>query len=445
MSDTGDTKLNVSRGTGGGSGTAVRDLSDAQLRADLGKILMAVGVVGPGPWPVEVIQEGLRKWQERQGIAVTGVYDEATQRSIDDLLRFIQSDEDRRRSYTPVPGDPNAQPGEGRGFGVMLPPNASGDGTTDGSTQPATAAPEATDDAAPAMTDEEARLAILRDHPEMAPFADHPELGPLLLRAVREEYTPEQFQAELYATQWWKTTAETARQWEAETRSDPATARSRLFATVGEIDRLARQNGFAMNPHDLYVMAGNALRMGWTEADVRRAIAAETRARAKQPGGLPAGDAANLADRLGSMARAYMVPMSRAELEEWAIKVQEGTATQERFQSLMVDHARDLYGKNPAILAALARGDTTSDFFGPYRSLIAETLELNPGEVDLMNPRWADVLGVPDKDGASRPMTLPELGRHLRGTREFRGTDTGNALGAGLNTMILRTFGELAS
>lgn len=382
----------------------------------------------------------LRDWQQKNGLEPTGQYDAATEAK---LARFFAglsgSSSENAATRSAIDEAVARDPARPPAAPPPAPADTSRDVTQDGPGQPATPTPATVPP--PPMGPAEIQQAMREQYPAFAPFFDDPDIGPVLTRAVQEGWAPERLEAAVMATPWWQRTQESARIWETEVRTDPASARARLYETVGEIDREARRNGYAMAPYDLYVMAGNALRFAWDANAIRRAVAEQTRNRVRM-GGLPAGAASSIADRLQSIAKEYMVPMARKDIEEWAVKIQDETATEDRFRALILGSAKGLYGQDPNILAALEAGEPTSSYFAPYRSMIADTLEVSTGEVDLMSPKYADVVNFAAPDGKRRPMTLAEAGRWARERPEFRNTARANEQGARLNMTLLQTFGE---
>lgn len=163
----------------------------------------------------------------------------------------------------------------------------------------------------------------------------------------------------------------------------------------------------------------------------------------RQKGGLPAGGAADVTDQLGQMAADYMVPMNRQDLEQWAIRIIEGTASEETFRSWMTGMAVGRFAGDPTVLAAIERGITPSQYFSSHRQMVANSLEIAPDQIDLLNdPRFSQILDVGDKDGNRRSMSLSEVAQWARKQPEWQRTRQANEQGADLARLLTESMGK---
>jgi hypothetical protein len=295
------------------------------------------------------------------------------------------------------------------------------------------------------LSDAEIRAQIVEQYPAFAPWFDSgdDEVANVIIRGFKEGRSQEWVQTNVMATNWWKTTNEPARLWETELRTDPEEAKRKLYAQIARIDGMLRRQGVNPDQARLWRMADQAIRFGWDDTAIQRAVGLEVRI-STRGGALPAGEAAADADRLMAMAHDYHIPMARQTAEEWALKMLDGTSSQERFTSYVTQLARGRYGYDPIVLQGLDNGLTVEEIFAPHRQEIAGTLEINPNEIDFLNPKWGAVTEFVDDKGARRSMTLSEVGRWARGQEAYKKTDQANEQGAQLADSLLRTFGEIA-
>ena len=84
---------------------------------------------------------------------------------------------------------------------------------------------------------------IQREYPELAYLLDNDEVGPLLLRAVSGAMDTNEFRYKLRQTNWWKTTSEPARKWDAFANVDPATAKAQIRQQRDGIGATAKAMG----------------------------------------------------------------------------------------------------------------------------------------------------------------------------------------------------------
>lgn len=124
----------------------------------------------------------------------------------------------------------------------------------------------------PNATDEEIRAEIRRRYGPLAAFLDQPEVGPILMRAIREGRDLAWVQGQLYQTNWWQTTTEATRQWDAQANLDPATAGRRYDQAKVEINKFASRQGITLTPGELHGVTMAYLRYGWSQQELQGAV-----------------------------------------------------------------------------------------------------------------------------------------------------------------------------
>ncbi len=270
-------------------------------------------------------------------------------------------------------------------------------------------------------------------------YVDHPEIGPILIEAAMNGWDPARLQGALTKTQWWQTTSESARQWDALVVSDNATAARRIKETALAFGLEAAQLGIPLDNNRIYAMSVEALRHGWNDDEMRLALAAEMRYR---PGQQPVGGVSHIMGEVGKVAADYMIPVNEAQRWEWARRIVGGASDMEAVKSQLQALAAARF---PHLAGEFAKGTTPGQFFAPYRNAIAQALEMSPDEVDLMSERWAPVASFTDpRTGKTRPMTFAEAQRYARAQPGWNTTDNAWDTAAPVIDTIIKTFGEAA-
>jgi hypothetical protein len=270
----------------------------------------------------------------------------------------------------------------------------------------------------------------------MAAFLDNPEVGPMLEQAAREGWTQQRLGAELQKTNFWKTTTDAQRRFNAMSEQSPAEATQMVAARNSELLTLAQSLGVQVDPTKLQQIAEDSLRFGWNDSQVRAAIAAEFDYQGGESG--IAGQASRQIKALGGQ---YLVPISDSVIEQWTEQIVAGTADMEGFQAYLVEQAKSLF---PGMASALDKGVTVAQYADPYRQIAARELEMNPESIDLNDPRFRKMLDQVNSKGERVSMTLSESAEYLRKLPEWQQTRGANEKAASLTESILRTFGGIA-
>lgn len=259
----------------------------------------------------------------------------------------------------------------------------------------------------------------IREHyPQSAGLLDVPEIKTKLLQAAQEQWTSTKLTGEVQATTWWRSNGEAARNAFVLQRTDPGKWSALVDAKQAEIAPLLAQLGLT-DVLDARDYAQNVLIVGWTEAQIRQDLSTKLAAQGGlKPGTGPAGDA----DALVVEAKQYLVPIARSDAEQWAIRLYNGSATQESFKSWLTSLAKARYASQPDILAAIDSGLTPSMYFAAHRTEVGRILEVSPDQIDLTDPKWSWMIETVDKSGNRRAPTLGEVQQMARERPEFANT-----------------------
>jgi hypothetical protein len=281
---------------------------------------------------------------------------------------------------------------------------------------------------------------IAADYGYLAAYMKDPELGPILAKAAKNGWGPNQLLGALSKTKWWKTTSDTARAWQAQQRTDPATAHQRLHQMVGQVQQLAMSTlGGKIDPDRAWQIANTALGSNWSQNQLQFAVGAEFHYNVHKDA--YGGAAGQTLGKLKQMGGDWMVPVSNHTLGEWTKGVLQGTYQTNDFESYLKAQAKSLY---PTLSAAIDRGVSVRQYLDPYSQLAAQTLEMSPDSIDWMKPKWSKALNTTTPDGHRAPMSLSDWGTYLRKLPEFKKTAGATQSVYELADAMAHTFGEVA-
>lgn len=284
---------------------------------------------------------------------------------------------------------------------------------------------------------------IRKKYPQLSYLFNDPQVGALLRDAVdpAKGFSPEEFQARLYNTNWFKRQSVAQRQWDILAHTDPAEAGSRRAEARDAVGRTAGRLGIRLSSGEIAVIAEGALQRGWDLNGGQLLEAVTTygrRINRYTPG---------LIDTTARKAQAaaagdYYVAMSHKDAMHWGDWIARGVRTEQDLQQELQNRALSRYRWLEPELKA---GKTMEQIFGGHRSLIAQTLEIAPDSIDFTKGKWAKVLGIADaKTGQTRPMSLYEAQVMARQDDRWWGTANGQAADAQMATTLSKVFGKRA-
>jgi len=295
--------------------------------------------------------------------------------------------------------------------------------------------------ATPALPNETPEEYARRNYGYLGWFLDHPEIGPVILDAATNQWDLNKLMGALFETDWWRLTSEQARIWDAQLASDPAEAERQLRGRIAEVEDYFAELGITVDPNKVFEIATNTLRFGIAldSAEFRNTVASQLPmfTSMAQPG---AGSFAATIDQIKQLALSeYMVGIADADAWKLATDVIAGNITMDGVKVMFGDIAR---GRFPQLGNIFDQGITPGQFFAPYRNTIASEMELSADAVDLLDPRWAPVLGVADPNGVVRPMTLSETLTHVRKQPEWERTAKAKEKSASLTRTLIESMGR---
>jgi hypothetical protein len=268
----------------------------------------------------------------------------------------------------------------------------------------------------------------------MMHFLQHPEIGPIIQQAASNGYSADRLRGMLSATKWWKDTSNSARLWEQQMAEDPASANQQIDQVSASISDQASVLGLELSPAQIRTISEDSLKFGWDSTQIVDRLASMA-----MDGTSGAGTIDVLVSQIKGMAKNYMLPLDDATAFNWAMRVTKGEMVLETVKVLLGEQAKSRY---PALAGIIDSGGTPADFFAPYRSLAAQTLEIPIESIDFTQGKWASALQSPGD--ITQPMMLTDFERLIKRDDRFgyRYTNQANDQADSLAMFIGEKFGQ---
>lgn len=264
------------------------------------------------------------------------------------------------------------------------------------------------------------QIAYLKEHYGYSAWTlDDPELKPIFIQAATEGWDANKLKGALEPTQFWQTHNATQRTTIEQKNSDPAAYQAGVRQTRAEIVADAGRQGLSIDPGRLDQIATDAYTSGWSAAQITQATGAEFHYdpnASTQPGEV---------GNLKGIAAAYLVPLDDTTIQQWGGDILSGKVTDAEFTEYIKGIAKGLF---PTMAASIDAGQTVAQRVAPYRTAIASTLEIDPGSVDFMDPKYMRLLSSVDPK-TNQPVMKPlyDTMTELRTNQIYNYQDTSQA------------------
>ena len=265
-----------------------------------------------------------------------------------------------------------------------------------------------------------------------------PEVSTLLQNAVANDWSDAKFQYELSQTTWFKTTSTSARQWDLSEQSDPASTQQKVDNQAAQIKAKALTLGIRLDDTSVAKLAKDSLRGGWDETTITNSIGSQAM---QSTAGVSQLRSGYIGQTLRQTAADYGISLSDDTFNQFVNKVATGQESQNSFQQYALQMAKSLF---PGIAAQLDAGQTYKQIVDPYKQTAAQILEMNPENIDFVDPKWSKAVTFVTDKGEQRPMNYNEWGDYLRQTRSFgyEFTSEAQSRAYGVANDLARLFGK---
>lgn len=268
----------------------------------------------------------------------------------------------------------------------------------------------------------------------LAFFMEKAELYDIVLQVAREGITdPNRVLGLVQQTDWYQNNSALTRQFDVGYAEEGEAGQRELIDDQYEaINQAARRLGFVIEDERLQELAYQATRLGMDTGEVNDLIAAEQNF---DPGYL--GDAAK------RLASKYYISLDDASADEYGTQLFVGDMTQQTLESMFMEQAK---GRFPSLSNIIDSGVSPQTYFAPYKAQIAQLLEIDSNQIDLMNDtRFSTIIDhIPEAGGEARPMTMNEMQRYVRRLDDWQYTDNAKASASRLADAIGARFGRTA-
>jgi hypothetical protein len=242
-----------------------------------------------------------------------------------------------------------------------------------------------------------------------------PELYKVFTQAMNGNWDSTRFVAAVKATKWYKTHGEAYRTNLAQKYTDPASYNQSVSGQRATLGALAHQMGVAIPGATMQKLAENAILFGWNADQIKNQLARYTSVKFAQ------GESGNIIQTLKATAYKNGVNVSDGYLNGVLRQVSLGNITLENAQQQI----RSRYAKAlaPGFAKELDAGMDLHDIASPYMQSMAQTLELNPADINLFDPTIRKALATSgSKDGKPGSTPLWEFEQGLRQDKRFMKT-----------------------
>lgn len=229
-----------------------------------------------------------------------------------------------------------------------------------------------------------------------------PGVGDILRQAVTEGWEPggSRFTSAIEQTDWWKTTAASAREWTQLQAQDPATASATRNAMLLKAQDYA--GNYDAGDINLDAIVDMSLKTGQdigTMIRVQSGYYSKQRAEEAARDARSAQAAANANYRtIQSIAEAYALPLSPTALQGWAEKIGNlGPISQ--FEDYAREQAKSLF---PGLTDAIDRGTTVRQYVDPYLQILSTEVGSDPSQYDIRDPAIMQALNVVEPSSGKR-------------------------------------------
>ena len=249
---------------------------------------------------------------------------------------------------------------------------------------------------------------------------NNPEIADLLRRSIGADGQPAwseaKFQAELAATNWYKTTSASARVWDTKSALDPATYQAMVDEAAAAINAEALNYGIRLSSEQLQKLALESQRLGFGREKITNAIG--MLAVAGGSAGATQLREGFYGQQVRNVAADYGITLNDTTFNQFVNKIAVGEESLSSFQDYALTIAKAMF---PSVSEQFDAGLTFSDITAPFKTIASNLLEIEEVNIDFRQPQWAQALTYqPDpKTGEQRLMNMREWQDYLRNTDSF--------------------------
>lgn len=269
-----------------------------------------------------------------------------------------------------------------------------------------------------------------------------PEVYSIFKQAVSGQWTAEKFAGAFQGTQWYRTHGQAYRQAYEQQMDDPATWAENTRKQSSSIADNAAAMGVKLDAASLNKLVTDSLVNGWTDNDLKNHLGLLVQAVGNT--GHYGGTAGDMEGDLRKMTSDYGQQVSDQTLLSVIRSISSGDSTENDYKAVVQKRAQDMY---PGYNDELQRGMSLRDVADPYIESMAQTLELNPQQIELMDPTIQYAMmakGAPGGDGKPQSFSMYDFQKKLRADPRWAKTKQAQDATSSAATKVLSDFGFFA-
>jgi len=250
-------------------------------------------------------------------------------------------------------------------------------------------------------------------------------------------YSPGAVASEVQKSQWWQANGENVAEYLKLKANSTIKFQDKVREKTDWFRGKAASYGMTLSDEKLQRLGDEALKWGWSEADMNRHLADEF--------DYQQGQHTVFTDRLFKEASDYLVPVGEGVIDQWGKRLISNPEEQGNWKEFLKEQAKSMFADKD-FQRRLDEGFTMAQIVDPYKKLAAQTLEIDEGDVDFMNQKWMAALDTTTDKGERRAMTYSEWTNKLKNDEQYRYDYTDQAKQAAISTAngLLKKFGAIA-
>lgn len=252
----------------------------------------------------------------------------------------------------------------------------------------------------------------------------------------KNNWSVARFQAAVRETAWYQDNSQYARDYYVAKTTGGADWQDQLTAAAETVRARAVQLGYELPDADITELADDYLRNGWFEGS-RAGFLDQAIGKVADGTGV-GGLFMRTSNDLRRLAQLNGITYSDTWFESAAKSVSSGLTTVEDWQADIREQAASLY---PVYADKIRGGVNAYDLASPYITRMAQTLELDPNQINLDDTYIKQALGGVDAAGNPSAMGLWDFEKMLRRDDRWGYTKAASDKAGEITSTILRMFG----
>lgn len=200
------------------------------------------------------------------------------------------------------------------------------------------------------------------------------------------------------------------------------------------ISDMASQLGIPFTPEQIAGIASIAQKQGWGKEQIYDELLKDV-----DWFKLNAGTLKTSAANYKTIGQQYLVNLSDSSIQNWALRLAKGEMTEETILQSIKESAKVA---NPWLADYIDKGLSPMDVLAPNRDFVAQNLEINANELDLMDQKTLNMLTKTNPDGTRVLASQGDMLKNVRQDDRWKSTSNAKDLTAGMASLLAKVFGR---